>query len=92
MSDHPSNTAVIDRFEFNVNVRFNVLPFPTQSRLWVFRSSMPKLRQADLEMLLKKTDFSKEDIQDWYQIFLRECPDGKLDKDTVLDLLEGSVS
>ena len=53
---------------------------------------MPKLRQADLEMLLKKTDFSKEDIQDWYQIFLRECPDGKLDKDTVLDLLEGSVS
>ena len=51
---------------------------------------MPKLRQADLEMLLKKTDFSKDDIQDWYQIFLKECPDGKLDKDTVLDLLEGS--
>ena len=52
---------------------------------------MPKLRQADLEMLLKKTDFSKDDIQDWYQIFLKECPNGKLDKDTVLDLLEGSV-
>ena len=50
---------------------------------------MPKLRQADLEMLLKKTDFSKDDIQDWYQIFLKECPDGKLDKVTVLDLLEG---
>ena len=51
---------------------------------------MPKLRPSDLDILLKKTDFSKDDIQEWYQIFLQECPDGKLDRDTVLDLLEGS--
>ena len=48
-----------------------------------------KLRPSELDILLKKTDFSKDDIQEWYQIFLKQCPDGKLDKDTVLDLLEG---
>ena len=48
-----------------------------------------KLRPSDMNILLKKTDFSKDDIQEWYQIFLEQCPDGKLDKVTVLDLLEG---
>lgn len=48
-----------------------------------------KLRPSELDILLKKTDFSKDDIQEWYQIFLKQCPDGKLDKVTVLDLLEG---
>ena len=48
-----------------------------------------KLRPSELDVLLKKTDFSKDDIQEWYQIFLKQCPDGKLDKLTVLDLLEG---
>ena len=54
-------------------------------------SLMPlyKLRPSELDILLKKTDFSKDDIQEWYQIFLKQCPDGKLDKVTVLDLLEG---
>ena len=31
MSDHPSNTAVTDRFEFNVNVRFDVLRLSSAS-------------------------------------------------------------
>ena len=48
-----------------------------------------KLRPSELDILLKKTDFSKDDIQEWHQIFLKQCPDGKLDKVTVLDLLEG---
>ena len=48
-----------------------------------------KLRPSELDILLKKTDFSKDDIQEWYQIFLKQCPDGKLDKVTVLALLEG---
>ena len=39
-----------------------------------------KLRPSELDILLKKTDFSKDDIQEWYQIFLEQCPDGKLDK------------
>ncbi|CAF1069488.1 unnamed protein product, partial [Didymodactylos carnosus] len=43
-------------------------------------SSKKKLSKADLQFLQENTEFSKEQIVDWYEGFILDCPTGELTK------------
>ena len=48
-----------------------------------------QLSESDLKLLLDKTKFSQEDIREWFEVFVEECPDGLLHRQKVLQILEG---
>ena len=50
-----------------------------------------KLSVQDKELLLKKTKFSEEDILEWFEAFIKECPEGLLHKERVFEIFEGEL-
>ena len=50
-----------------------------------------EIPESDLEMLLKKTNFSETDIKEWFDVFMKECPDGFLRKEMVYHIFQGNV-
>ena len=47
-----------------------------------------KLKPEVLEELLRITDFSEPELQDWYRGFMKECPDQQLTKDEFIKVYE----
>ena len=39
-----------------------------------------ELNEEDMTMLMSNTDFTPEQILEWYDEFRRECPDGYFDR------------
>ena len=50
-----------------------------------------KLSVQDKELLLNKTKFSEEDILEWFEAFIKECPEGLLHKERVFEIFEGEL-
>ena len=48
-----------------------------------------KLADKDLDLLLRKTKFTEDDILEWFTVFKSECPDGLLHKQTVSRIFKG---
>ena len=48
-----------------------------------------KLAEKDLELLVRKTKFTEDDILEWFAVFKTECPDGRLHKQTVTRIFKG---
>merc|ERR1712168_715990 len=44
------------------------------------------MAEDELEVLLKRTKFNKEDIEKWYKIFMKSHPDGKMSRDQFHDI------
>ncbi|CAF0778260.1 unnamed protein product [Rotaria sordida] len=44
------------------------------------KKDLTHLSEDEIDRLTKNTTYSKQQIQDWHQGFLRDCPNGKLDK------------
>ncbi|CAK5054810.1 unnamed protein product [Meloidogyne enterolobii] len=45
------------------------------------KGSKPKLSKEDLEFLKKNTNFTEEQIKEWYKGFVQDCPKGHLTKE-----------
>ncbi|CAF3222010.1 unnamed protein product [Rotaria socialis] len=45
-----------------------------------------QLLDEDINRLTKNTSYSREQIQEWHQGFLHDCPYGKVDKKTFIDV------
>ena len=48
-----------------------------------------ELSEKDLDLLLTKTKFSEDEILEWFQVFMRECPHGILKQQTVYKMFKG---
>ena len=48
-----------------------------------------KLAEKDLDLLMRKTKFTEDDILEWFAVFKTECPDGLLHKQTVSRIFKG---
>ena len=46
-----------------------------------------ELTTEDINFLVQNTDFSEEEIQEWFREFLMDCPDGILTKTKVVEML-----
>ena len=46
-----------------------------------------ELSAEDIKFLVENTDFSEEEIQEWFREFLMDCPDGILTKIKVVEML-----
>lgn len=44
------------------------------------KKDLTQLTDEEIERLTKNTTYTKQQIQEWHQGFLRDCPNGKLDK------------
>jgi len=44
------------------------------------KKDLTHLSDEEIDRLTKNTTYSRQQIQDWHQGFLRDCPNGKLDK------------
>jgi len=50
------------------------------------KKDLTHLSEEEIDRLTKNTTYSKQQIQDWHQGFLRDCPNGKLDKKKFLEV------
>lgn len=48
----------------------------------------PKLSKEDIEMLLKRTCFSRRQIKQWYKGFMKDCPSGELSRAKFLSIYQ----
>lgn len=53
-----------------------------------FNELRPELPESIITNLLKKTKFSRQDILDWWEGFLTDCPSGLLDKKKFIEVYE----
>jgi len=47
-----------------------------------------KLPKEDLEFLTSHTNFTEQQIKQWYKGFKKDCPDGELDRSKFLDIYQ----
>ena len=40
-----------------------------------------KLKQRDIDLICANTGFTEDKVIEWYDHFIEQCPDGKLNKD-----------
>lgn len=50
------------------------------------KKDLLRLSDEEIDRLTKNTTYSRQQIQDWHQGFLRDCPTGKLDKKKFLEV------
>ncbi|CAF0761753.1 unnamed protein product [Rotaria sordida] len=50
------------------------------------KKDLTHLSDEEIERLTKNTTYTKQQIQDWHQGFIRDCPNGKLDKKKFLEV------
>ncbi|CAM2701580.1 unnamed protein product [Rotaria socialis] len=50
------------------------------------KKDLTNLSEDEIERLTKNTTYSKQQIHDWHQGFLRDCPTGKLDSKKFLEV------
>lgn len=50
------------------------------------KKDLTHLSDEEIERLTKNTTYSRQQIQDWHSGFLRDCPNGKLDKKKFLEV------
>ncbi|GMT28280.1 hypothetical protein PFISCL1PPCAC_19577, partial [Pristionchus fissidentatus] len=63
---------------------FQPPPLPSLSSTHLsmgLKGSKPKLSKEDLEFLKKNTNFTEEQIKEWYKGFVQDCPKGHLTKE-----------
>ncbi|KAM7539709.1 hypothetical protein Aperf_G00000046513 [Anoplocephala perfoliata] len=51
--------------------------------------SRKKLPKEDLEFLMSNTHFTKKQIKQWYNGFIRDCPSGQLSKKKFIEVYSG---
>ena len=63
-------------------VTLSMRDFKGQARKWKKKiKKMPcGLSHDDIAFLMKKTNYEKEEIIDWYHGFMTDCPTGKMDR------------
>lgn len=61
----------------------------TCGKFFLFQKSKcyVELSAEDIKFLVENTDFSEEEIQEWFREFLMDCPDGILTKIKVVEML-----
>ncbi|VDK73769.1 unnamed protein product [Dibothriocephalus latus] len=52
-------------------------------------TSRKKLPKEDLEFLMSNTHFTKKQIKQWYNGFIRDCPSGQLSKKKFIEVYSG---
>ncbi|BHF82272.1 neuronal calcium sensor [Sparganum proliferum] len=52
-------------------------------------ASRKKLPKEDLEFLMSNTHFTKKQIKQWYNGFIRDCPSGQLSKKKFIEVYSG---
>ena len=45
-----------------------------------------KIPSEELDMLMCSTHFDAKELKRWYNGFIKDCPDGQLDKDQFVEL------
>lgn len=50
------------------------------------KNAKTELTDEEIELLLKNTHFNREQIVEWHQGFIKDCPKGKLDKKKFVDV------
>ena len=46
------------------------------------------LRPSDMKYCIENTNFTEEQIIDWFKRFKKDCPDGKLTKDSLRQMFK----
>uniref|UniRef100_A0A183C2A5 Uncharacterized protein n=1 Tax=Globodera pallida TaxID=36090 RepID=A0A183C2A5_GLOPA len=60
---------------------FRLIAASPNARFCQQGGSKPKLSKEDLEFLKKNTNFTEEQIKEWYKGFVQDCPKGHLTKE-----------
>nr|VZI49458.1 unnamed protein product [Spirometra erinaceieuropaei] len=78
---HPKVRSSLDASKFIEIHKLNIMGNALASR--------KKLPKEDLEFLMSNTHFTKKQIKQWYNGFIRDCPSGQLSKKKFIEVYSG---
>lgn len=50
------------------------------------KKNATELLEDEIQLLLKNTHFTRDEIIEWHQGFIKDCPKGKLDKKKFIEI------
>ena len=50
-----------------------------------------KLKQQDIDLICENTGFTEEKVIEWYEHFIEQCPDGKLNKEEFISFYSSLI-